>query len=75
MYGNPKLPLRILPGAGERGLDGRSDELEILNKLAKKYKIEQNLVVKINNTSPTPSSAHHEKIIIIDNTTGFCGGF
>jgi phosphatidylserine/phosphatidylglycerophosphate/cardiolipin synthase-like enzyme len=71
----PKLPLRILPGAGERGLDGRSDEVEILNKLAKKYKIEQNLVVKIDNTSPTLSSAHHEKIIVIDNTIGFCGGF
>jgi phosphatidylserine/phosphatidylglycerophosphate/cardiolipin synthase-like enzyme len=71
----PKLPLRILPGAGERGLDGRSDEVEILNKLAKKYKIKQNLVVKIDNTSPTLSSAHHEKIIVIDNTTGFLWGF
>jgi phosphatidylserine/phosphatidylglycerophosphate/cardiolipin synthase-like enzyme len=71
----PKLPLRILPGAGERGLDGRSDEVKILSKLARGYKIEQNLVVKIDNTSPTLSSAHHEKIIVIDNAAGFCGGF
>jgi hypothetical protein len=31
----PRLPLRILPGADERGLDGRAQEAEILNKLAK----------------------------------------
>ena len=71
----PRLPLRILPGADERGLDGRAQEVEILNKLAKKYGIEQKLVVKIDNTSPTLSSAHHEKIIVIDNKIGFCGGF
>ncbi len=71
----PKLPLRILPGASERGLDGRADEVEVLNELAREYKIEQNLIVKIDNTSPTLSSVHHEKIIVIDNTTGFCGGF
>jgi phosphatidylserine/phosphatidylglycerophosphate/cardiolipin synthase-like enzyme len=71
----PRLPLRILPGADERGLDGRAEEVEVLNKLAKKYGIDQNLVVKIDNTSPTLSSAHHEKIIVIDNKIGFCGGF
>lgn len=71
----PRLPLRILPGADERGLDGRAQEVEILNKLAKKYGIDQKLVVKIDNTSPTLSSAHHEKIIVIDNKIGFCGGF
>ena len=66
---------RILPGADERGLDGRAEEVEVLNKLAIKYGIEQNLIVKIDNTSPTLSSAHHEKIIVIDNKIGFCGGF
>jgi phosphatidylserine/phosphatidylglycerophosphate/cardiolipin synthase-like enzyme len=71
----PRLPLRILPGADERGLDGRAEEVEVLNKLAIKYGIEQNLIVKIDSTSPTLSSAHHEKIIIIDNKIGFCGGF
>ena len=71
----PRLPLRILPGADERGLDGRAEEVEVLNKLARKYGIEQKLVVKIDNTSPTLSSAHHEKIIVIDNKIGFCGGF
>jgi phosphatidylserine/phosphatidylglycerophosphate/cardiolipin synthase-like enzyme len=43
--------------------------------LATKYGIERNLIVKIDNTSPTLSSAHHEKIIVIDNKIGFCGGF
>jgi phosphatidylserine/phosphatidylglycerophosphate/cardiolipin synthase-like enzyme len=71
----PRLPLRILPGADERGIDGRAEEVEVLNKLAIKYGIEQNLIVKIDNTSPTLSSAHHEKIIVIDNKIGFCGGF
>lgn len=71
----PRLPLRILPGADERGLDGRAGEVEVLNKLARKYGIDQNLQVKIDSTSPTLSSAHHEKIIIIDNKYGFCGGF
>jgi phosphatidylserine/phosphatidylglycerophosphate/cardiolipin synthase-like enzyme len=71
----PRLPLRILPGADERGLDGRADEVEVLNKQAKKYGIERKLVVKIDSTSPTLSSAHHEKIIVIDNKIGFCGGF
>jgi phosphatidylserine/phosphatidylglycerophosphate/cardiolipin synthase-like enzyme len=71
----PRLPLRILPGADERGLDGRAEDVEVLNKLAKEYGIDQNLIVKIDNTSPTLSSAHHEKIIVIDNKIGFCGGF
>ena len=71
----PRLPLRILPGADERGLDGRAEEVEALKKLAIKYGIEQNLIVKIDNTSPTLSSAHHEKIVVIDNKIGFCGGF
>lgn len=71
----PRLPLRILPGADERGLDGRAEEVEVLNKLAKRYGIERNLIVKIDNTSPTLSSAHHEKIIVVDNKIGFCGGF
>jgi phosphatidylserine/phosphatidylglycerophosphate/cardiolipin synthase-like enzyme len=64
-----------LPGADKRGLDGRAEEVEVLNNLAKKYRIEKKLVVKIDNTSPTVSSAHHEKIIVIDNKIGFCGGF
>ena len=46
-----------------------------MKKLAIKYGIEQNLIVKIDNTSPTLSSAHHEKIVVIDNKIGFCGGF
>jgi phosphatidylserine/phosphatidylglycerophosphate/cardiolipin synthase-like enzyme len=71
----PRLALRILPGADERGLDGRAEGVEVLNNLVKKYRIEQKLVVKIDNTSPTVSSAHHEKIIVIDNKIGFCGGF
>jgi phosphatidylserine/phosphatidylglycerophosphate/cardiolipin synthase-like enzyme len=71
----PRLPLRILPGADERGLDGRAEEVEEFNNLAINYGIKKNLIVKIDSTSPTLSSAHHEKIIVIDNKVGFCGGF
>ncbi len=71
----PRLPLRILPGADERGLDGRANEVEELNEIARKYNMDHNIEVRIDNTSPTLSSAHHEKIIVIDNKLGFCGGF
>ena len=54
---------------------GELEEVEVLNNLAKKYRIEEKLVVKIDNTSPTVSSAHHEKMIVVDNKIGFCGGF
>lgn len=70
----PRLELRIVPGADQRGLGTRTKEIEIMNELAKRNKIEQNLIVRIDNTAPTITSGHHDKIIIIDNQIGFCGG-
>jgi phosphatidylserine/phosphatidylglycerophosphate/cardiolipin synthase-like enzyme len=70
----PRLELRIIPGADERGLGGRTKEVEMMNELAKSNGIEQNLMVRIDNTAPTITSGHHDKIIVIDNQVGFCGG-
>jgi phosphatidylserine/phosphatidylglycerophosphate/cardiolipin synthase-like enzyme len=70
----PRLELRIVPGADERGLGGRTKEVEMMNQLAKSNGTEQNLIVRIDNTAPTLTSGHHDKIIVIDNQIGFCGG-
>ena len=47
----------------------------MMNELAKSKGVEQNLMVRIDNTSPTITSGHHDKIIVIDNQVGFCGGW
>jgi phosphatidylserine/phosphatidylglycerophosphate/cardiolipin synthase-like enzyme len=70
----PRLVLRLLPGADERGIDGRADEVNVINEIAERYGISEKLMVRIDNTAPTITSAHHEKIVIVDNKTGFCGG-
>lgn len=70
----PRLVLRLLPGADGRGIDGRADEVETINEIAKSSGISDKLMVKIDNTAPTITSAHHEKIVIVDNQVGFCGG-
>ncbi|HEU4605134.1 MAG TPA: phosphatidylserine/phosphatidylglycerophosphate/cardiolipin synthase family protein [Nitrososphaera sp.] len=70
----PRLVLRLLPGADERGIDGRADEVNIINEIAERYGISQKLMVRIDSTAPTLTSAHHEKIVIVDNQIGFCGG-
>lgn len=71
----PRLVLRLLPGADERGIDGRADDVEILNGIARSYGVGDKLQVKIDSTAPTLTSAHHEKIMVIDYEVGFCGGF
>ena len=71
----PRLVLRLLPGADERGIDGRADDVEILNTIAKSYGMSDRLQVKIDSTAPTLTSAHHEKIMVVDGEVGFCGGF
>lgn len=70
----PRLALRILPGADERGIDGRADDVEVLNVMSKKLGTGDRLQVVVDDTAPTLTSAHHEKIIVIDDTVGFCGG-
>ncbi|HXG05709.1 MAG TPA: phosphatidylserine/phosphatidylglycerophosphate/cardiolipin synthase family protein [Nitrososphaera sp.] len=70
----PRLVLRLLPGADERGIDGRADEVNIINEIAERHGISKNLMVRIDSSAPSLTSAHHEKIIIVDNQIGFCGG-
>jgi hypothetical protein len=59
----PRLELRIVPGADQRGLGTRTKEIEIMNELAKRNKIEQNLIVRIDNTAPTITSGHDDKLL------------
>lgn len=70
----PRLVLRLLPGADERGIDGRAGEVNVINEIAERYGISKKLVVRIDSDAPSLTSAHHEKIIIIDNQVAFCGG-
>lgn len=70
----PRLVLRILPGADERGIDGRADEVNVINEIAERYGISKKLMLRIDSSAPTLTSAHHEKIVIIDNKIAFCGG-
>ena len=70
----PRLILRLLPGAGEHGINGRADEVAGTNESAKRYEISDRLAVRIDSTAPTLISAHNEKIVIMDNQIGFCGG-
>jgi phosphatidylserine/phosphatidylglycerophosphate/cardiolipin synthase-like enzyme len=70
----PRLVLRLLPGADERGIDGRAEEVNIINEIAKSQGLSEKLMVRIDSTAPTLTSAHHEKIVIVDNQVGFCGG-
>lgn len=70
----PNRLFRSLPGADDRGIDGRAEEIEILDKMEDKLHLNGELTVRVDDTSPTFTSAHHEKIIIIDNEIGFCGG-
>ncbi|MEW5840179.1 phospholipase D-like domain-containing protein [Nitrososphaera sp.] len=74
MVWQPRLALRILPGADERGIDGRADEVEVINAVAKSLGIQDRLEVRVDSTAPTLTSAHHEKLIVVDGRVGFCGG-
>ena len=69
----PRPILRLLPGADERGIDGRAEQVQRVYEIAKRRGLE-NLLVKVDETSPSLTSAHHEKIIVVDNIIGFCGG-
>ena len=42
-----RLEIRIIPGADERGLGGRTKEVEMMNELAKSKGVEQNLMVRM----------------------------
>ena len=70
----PRLALRIIPGADERGIDGRAEQVEKIVHVAKWKGLDHKVAVRIDSTAPTLTSAHHEKIVVIDNRIGFCGG-
>lgn len=70
----PRLLFRSLPGADERGIDGRAEEVESIERQAEKLQIGDRLEVRVDSTAPAFTSAHHEKVMIVDNEVGFCGG-
>jgi phosphatidylserine/phosphatidylglycerophosphate/cardiolipin synthase-like enzyme len=70
----PRLALRILPGADERGINSREGDVEELGRIARKLGVPERLQVRVDSTAPTMTSAHHEKIVVIDGCVGFCGG-
>lgn len=67
----PKLPVRIMPNAKKKGIDGRGDEIDNINDMAKLYNVKKNIIALIDKSTPTFISGHHEKIIIIDNMVDF----
>ncbi|MDN5846020.1 MAG: phospholipase D-like domain-containing protein [Candidatus Nitrosocosmicus sp.] len=71
----PKLLIRLFPGSASRGLGPRGKKLETIKSLAKKHGVENRISIRVDNMSPTYTSGFHEKIIIIDERVGFCGGF
>jgi phosphatidylserine/phosphatidylglycerophosphate/cardiolipin synthase-like enzyme len=71
----PRLIIRKLPISKQRrGIEGREKKAEIINLLAKNHGVENYIEVRVDSKAPTFTSGYHEKIIIIDNKIGFCGG-
>lgn len=70
----PRLIIRKLPGIKKRGLEGREKKIEVIKQLAKDYDLEHRISIRLDSKAPTSTSGFHEKITIIDNQIGFCGG-
>jgi len=70
----PRWIIRRLPGAKRRGLEGRRKKVDVVREAAKHYGIEDYLTIRLDSKAPTLTSGFHEKMIIIDNQTAFCGG-
>jgi phosphatidylserine/phosphatidylglycerophosphate/cardiolipin synthase-like enzyme len=70
----PRLIVRSFPLAKKRGLEGRAKKVESMRELAKHYGIEDHITIRLDSKAPTLTSGFHEKIAIIDNQIGFCGG-
>ena len=70
----PRLIVRKLPVSKRRGIEGRERKARFLNQLAKDHGVENYISVLLDSKAPTLTSGFHEKIIIIDNETAFCGG-
>jgi phosphatidylserine/phosphatidylglycerophosphate/cardiolipin synthase-like enzyme len=70
----PRLIIRKLPGTKKRGLEGREQKVEAIEQIAKDYDLEHQISIRLDSKAPTSTSGFHEKITIIDNQIGFCGG-
>jgi phosphatidylserine/phosphatidylglycerophosphate/cardiolipin synthase-like enzyme len=70
----PRSIIRKLPGIKKRGLEGREKKVEAIKKAAKHYGVEDHLTILLDSKAPSLTSGFHEKIAIIDNQIGFCGG-
>ena len=71
----PRLIVRTLPiSKRRRGIEGREEKVEIIKQLAKDHGVDNYISVRLDSKAPTLTSGYHEKIIIIDNQIGFCGG-
>ena len=71
----PKFFIRNFPGSKARGIGTREVKLKTVRKLAKLNGVESRINIRVDNMAPTYTSGLHEKIIILDNKVGFCGGF
>lgn len=71
----PKFFIRKFPGSTSWGIGPRENKIKTLRNLAKSHGVESKINIRIDNMSPTYTSGFHEKLIIIDNKVGFCGGF
>lgn len=71
----PRLIVRTLPiSKRRRGIEGRQEKAKIIRQLAKDHGVDNYISVQLDGKAPTLTSGYHEKIIIIDNQIGFCGG-
>src|SRR5436309_7378946 len=71
----PRLIVRTLRiSKRRRGIEGREEKVEIIKQLAKDHGVDNYISVRLDSKAPTLTSGYHEKIIIIDNQIGFCGG-
>jgi phosphatidylserine/phosphatidylglycerophosphate/cardiolipin synthase-like enzyme len=70
----PRSIIRKLPGIKKRGLEGREKKVQVIKEAAKHAGVENYITIFLDSKAPMLTSGFHEKIIIIDNEIGFCGG-
>jgi phosphatidylserine/phosphatidylglycerophosphate/cardiolipin synthase-like enzyme len=70
----PRSMIRKLPGIKKRGLEGREKKVHVIKEAAKHANVENYITIYLDSKAPVLTSGFHEKIIIIDNEIGFCGG-
>jgi phosphatidylserine/phosphatidylglycerophosphate/cardiolipin synthase-like enzyme len=70
----PRPIVRKLPNSRKRGLEARGKKLQALIEAAKHFGVEDYVTIRLDSKAPTLTSGFHEKIMIIDNQIGICGG-